>query len=280
MRKCPHNEAPADAPWRRQEDKETEPTLALLNVSVEKVHGNSPILETTATPTGKEVSPGLSISADAKGRGSSPAMGTSAAKLRGTSPALGCAVAGLNVTMAELESLGAKVEIPTSSAADCAVKITAVSQAAVSVKEAAKGVREVAQTLLSTIASPPPPSPPTPPQASASGKSPDREEWGPSPSLGETTDEEDDFGFEDEQSMGIDLPQGVDPTSGNVTPTPTTGELEELSISSAEQQTVVEDIKKVVEDIRSTQGSRATPLKSLLKKPSVDLSSDSESEVR
>ena len=116
MRKCAHNEAPADAPWRRQEDKETEPTLALLNVSVEKVRGNSPILETT--PTGKEVSPGLSISADAKG--SSPAMGTSAvvAKLRGTSPALGCAVAGLNVTMAELESLGAKVEIPTSSAAD------------------------------------------------------------------------------------------------------------------------------------------------------------------
>ena len=279
MRKFAHNEAPADAPWRRQEDKETEPTLALLNVSVEKVHGNSPILETTATRTGKEVSPGLSISADSKGRGSSPAMGTSAAKLRGTSPALGCAVAGLNVTMAELESLGAKVEIPTSSAADCAVKITAVSQAAVSVKEAAKGVREVAQTLLSTIASPPPPSPP-PPQASASGKSPEREEWGPSPSLGETTDEEDDFGFEDEQSMGIDLPQGVDPTSGNVTPTPTTGELEELSISSAEQQTVVEDIKKVVEDIRSTQGSRATPLKSLLKKPSVDLSSDSESEVR
>merc|ERR1719229_984419 len=138
-------------------------------------------------------------------------------------------------------------------------------------KEAAKGVREVAQTLLSTIASPPPPSPPPPPQASASGKSPEREEWGPSPSLGETTDEEDDFGFEDEQSMGIDLPQGQDPTSGNVTPTPTTGELEELSISSAEQQTVVEDI-------RSTAGSRATPLKSLLKKPSVDLSSDSESE--
>ena len=72
--------------------------------------------------------------------------------------------------------------------------------------------------------------------------------------------------------MGIDLPQGLDHTSGNVTPTPTTGELEELSISSAEQQTVVEDI-------RSSQGSRATPLKSLLKKPSVDLSSDSESEV-
>ena len=252
-------------------------------MSVEKVRGSSPVHVSAPTTPGKEVSPGLSISVDAKGRGSSPAMGTSAvvAKLRGTSPALGSAVAGLNVTMAELESLGARVEVPvaTSSAADCAVKITAVSQAAVSVKEAAKGVREVAQTLLSTIASPPPPSPP-PPQASASGKSPEREEWGPSPSLGETTDEEDDFGFEEEQSMGIDLPQGVDPTSGNVTPTPTTGELEELSISSAEQQTVVEDIKKVVEDIRSTQGSRATPLKSLLKKPSVDLSSDSESEVR
>ena len=69
------------------------------------------------------------------------------------------------------------------------------------------------------------------------------------------------------------------PTSGNVTPTPTTGELEELSISSAEQQTVVEGLS-LVEDIRSSQGSRATPLKSLLKKPSVDLSSDSESEVK
>ena len=83
--------------------------------------------------------------------------------------------------------------------------------------------------------------------------------------------------------MGIDLPQGLDPTSGNVTPTPTTGELEELSISSAEQQTVVEDIRSTqgsqATDIRSSQGSRATPLKSLLKKPSVDLSSDSESEV-
>ena len=97
--------------------------------------------------------------------------------------------------------------------------------------------------------------------------------------LGETTDEEDDFGFEEEQSMGIDLPQGLDPTSGNVTPIPTTGELEELSISSAEQQTVVEGLS-LVEDIRSSQGSRATPLKSLLKKPSVDLSSDSESEVK
>ena len=246
-------------------------------MSVEKVRGSSPVHASAPTTPGKEVSPGLSIGVDSKGRGSSPAMGTSAvvAKLRGTSPAVGSAVAGLTVTMAELESLGARVEVPvaTSSAADCAVKITAVSQAAVSVKEAAKGVREVAQTLLSTIASPPPPSPPPPlPQASASGKSPDRDEWGPSPSLGETTDEEDDFGFEDEQSMGIDLPQGLDPTSGNVTPTPTTGELEELSISSAEQQTVVEDI-------RSSQGSRATPLKSLLKKPSVDLSSDSESEV-
>jgi len=275
-RKSVQSEPHADAPWRKQEDKDAEPTLALLNVSVEKVRGSSPVHASGPTAPGKEVSPGLSISVDGKGRGSSPAMGTSAvvAKLRGTSPALGSAVAGLTVTMAELESLGARVEVPvaTSSAADCAVKITAVSQAAVSVKEAAKGVREVAQTLLSTIASPPPPSPPPPlPQASASGKFPEREEWGPSPSLGETTDEEDDFGFEDEQSMGIDLPQGLDPTSGNVTPTPTTGELEELSISSAEQQTVVEDI-------RSSQGSRATPLKSLLKKPSVDLSSDSESE--
>ena len=227
--------------------------MALINVSVNKAPAGSPAVSSAAPTIGKEVSPSLSVSLDVKGRSSSPAMGTSAmvAKLRGTSPALGSAVAGLNVTMAELESLGAKVEVPvaTSSAADCAVKITAVSQAAVSVKEAAKGVREVAQTLLSTISTPPPPQPPLHTPVSATGKPSERDDWGPSPSLGETTDEEDDFGFEDEQSMGIDLPQGQDPTSGNVTPTPTTGELEELSISSAEQQTVVEDIRSTWLDL-------------------------------
>ena len=42
-------------------------------------------------------------------------------------------------------------------------------------------------------------------------------------------DESDDemSGFEDDFSVGIDLPMTVE-TSGNVTPIPTTGELEEL----------------------------------------------------
>ena len=63
--------------------------------------------------------------------------------------------------------------------------------------------------------------------------------------------------------------------SGNVTPIPTTGELEELS--SVEEPTV--DIPADPARPRS----RATPLKSLLKKPSFEVaepsSSDSESEV-
>ena len=65
--------------------------------------------------------------------------------------------------------------------------------------------------------------------------------------------------------------------SGNVTPIPTTGELEELS--SVEEPTVIEDIPADPARPRS----RATPLKSLLKKPSFEVaepsSSDSESEV-
>ena len=42
-------------------------------------------------------------------------------------------------------------------------------------------------------------------------------------------DESDDeiSGFEDDFSVGIDLPMATE-TSGNVTPIPTTGELEEL----------------------------------------------------
>jgi len=88
---------------------------------------------------------------------------------------------------------------------------------------------------------------------------------------GEETEDEDDFGYEEEFSVGIDLPQGQDTTSGNVTPIPTTGELEELSISSQDDATIVEDI-------RSGQGSRATPLKSLLKKPSVDIESSGDSD--
>ena len=49
--------------------------------------------------------------------------------------------------------------------------------------------------------------------------------------------------------------------TGNVTPIPTTGELEELSVE--EEILVEEDIRPI-----SRQDSRATPLKSLLKKAS------------
>ena len=49
--------------------------------------------------------------------------------------------------------------------------------------------------------------------------------------------------------------------TGNVTPIPTTGELEELSVE--EEILVAEDIRPI-----SRQDSRATPLKSLLKKAS------------
>jgi len=67
---------------------------------------------------------------------------------------------------------------------------------------------------------------------------------------------------------------------GNVTPVPTTGELEELS--SVEEPTVIEDLSSSHAcEPCSSQQARSTPLKSLLKKPSLDVdssSSDSDSE--
>jgi len=94
--------------------------------------------------------------------------------------------------------------------------------------------------------------------------------------------EEDSYGYEDDFSVGIDLPAATETTSGNVTPIPTTGELEELS--SVEELTVMEEI--ILDDVRpkSQQDSRATPLKSLLKKTGFEntdansSSSDSDSE--
>ena len=64
-----------------------------------------------------------------------------------------------------------------------------------------------------------------------------------------------------------------------MTPIPTTGELEELS--SVEEETVIENII-LEEKPKSRPESRATPLKSLLKRPNFDFedtsSSDSDSE--
>ena len=86
-----------------------------------------------------------------------------------------------------------------------------MSQAAVSVRDAAGAVREVAQNILKAL---------TPERQlalkSSSDDSVDRHE----------SDEEMSC-FEDEVSMGIELPNAAE-TSGNVTPIPTTGELEEL----------------------------------------------------
>ncbi len=60
-----------------------------------------------------------------------------------------------------------------------------------------------------------------------------------------------------------------------MTPIPTTGELEELS--SVEESTVIEDLsgkEDLLEQV-GPQAARSTPLKSLLKKPSLDVDSSS-----
>lgn len=92
----------------------------------------------------------------------------------------------------------------------------------------------------------------------------------------EIDSDEDSYGYEDDFSSGIDLPTEI--TSGNVTPIPTTGELEELS--SIDEPTVIEDLPSTD---KPESEARTTPLKSLLKKPSFDADdscsdSDSDSE--
>ena len=126
-----------------------------------------------------------------------------------------------------------------------------VTRAAVSVRDAAGAVREVAENILKSL-------------------TPER--------VGQESDEEEMSGYDDDFSVGIALPLAVDTTSGNVTPIPTTGELEELS--SVDDQTVTEEIS--LSSVRP-QDSRLTPLKSLLKKPSFEMaepssSSDSDSD--
>ena len=54
----------------------------------------------------------------------------------------------------------------------------------------------------------------------------------PGPVLARNDESDDEMsGFEDDFSVGIDLPMAIE-TSGNVTPIPTTGELEELRLVS------------------------------------------------
>merc|ERR1711915_889870 len=94
--------------------------------------------------------------------------------------------------------------------------------------------------------------------------------------------EEVSSGYDDDFSVGLDLPVNLDNTSGNVTPIPTTGELEELS--SVDDVTILEQIVQSSDHVSVQQESRATPLESLLKKPSFenhetsDSSSDSDSD--
>lgn len=87
-------------------------------------------------------------------------------------------------------------------------------------------------------------------------------------------EEYEDSEYEDDFSIGIDLSIGQENTSVNVTPIPTTGELEDLN---SVYDCVVE------EDIQNEKEGRRSSLKSLLKKPSVDnpdasINSDSDSE--
>ena len=95
-------------------------------------------------------------------------------------------------------------------------------------------------------------------------------------------DEEDTEGYSEgneEFSCGIELPTQDDKSSGNVTPIPTTGELEEISV---EEGTSTEERRNPSGERRNKsappnidQGSPPrTPLKSLLKKPSLDVLDD------
>ena len=73
--------------------------------------------------------------------------------------------------------------------------------------------------------------------------------------------EECDFSqYGEEVSMGIDLPTGNDVSSGNVTPIPTTGELDECIATPVDSR-------------------RSTPLKSLLKTRSLDKGEASDEDV-
>ena len=94
----------------------------------------------------------------------------------------------------------------------------------------------------------------------------------------QSDDEEDTEGYSEgneEFSCGIELPTQDDKSSGNVTPIPTTGELEEISVeegTSADERNPSDERRNKSAPPNIDQGSPPrTPLKSLLKKPSLDL---------
>ena len=86
-----------------------------------------------------------------------------------------------------------------------------------SVRDAAGAVREVAENILKSL------TPERQTQPNFSQQQQQQEGEGES-------EEEEMSGYDDDFSVGIDLPLAVDSTSGNVTPIPTTGELEELRL--------------------------------------------------
>ena len=97
-----------------------------------------------------------------------------------------------------------------------------VTRAAVSVRDAAGAVREVAENILKSL---------TPERQTQPGFSQQQVEQQVEEEVGEGESEEEEMsGYDDDFSVGIDLPLAVDTTSGNVTPIPTTGELEELRL--------------------------------------------------
>ena len=94
----------------------------------------------------------------------------------------------------------------------------------------------------------------------------------------QSEDEEDTEGYSEgneEFSCGIELPTQDDKSSGNVTPIPTTGELEEISVEEGtsvdEPNAATGESRNLSTPLNFHQGTPPrTPLKSLLKKPSFD----------
>ncbi len=146
------------------------------------------------------------------------------------------------------------------------------------IKEAAGAVREVAQVLLKALA----------PESSEGGEETGFEESGAKRVGGKrgiqsktgstvagnesaNTDEEDTEGYSEgneDFSSGIELPISMmganEQSSGNVTPIPTQGELEEISVEE------VEGDEAAAGAVAQVPSPPRTPLKSLLKKQSFD----------
>ena len=102
------------------------------------------------------------------------------------------------------------------------------------------------------------------------------------PNYQQSDDEEDTEGYSEgneEFSCDIELPAQDDKSTGNVTPIPTTGELEEISVEEGggtgdERETGDRRRNKSAPPCVDQGSPPRTPLKSLLKKPSFDTADD------